>query len=161
MDDQKRTRVQLAVSLQVELEKAQQRNWTEFYTCDECRVLWKIFPKGCWLSLDEEPQNGFVQLSGREISADRFFNPKGFAIVDLLPQKDSFTAQSFIDQILKPLSQDHSTKSADIARRSLLLHFDNSRCHSAKIVSEEMTNSKCKMVRHPPYPPDLAIADFY
>jgi hypothetical protein len=30
------------------------------------------------------------------------FNPNGFAIVDLLPEGDSFTAQYFIDQILKP-----------------------------------------------------------
>jgi hypothetical protein len=52
--DQKRTSVHLAVSLQAELERAQRRNWTEFYTGDQSRVLWKNFPKGCWLSLDEE-----------------------------------------------------------------------------------------------------------
>jgi hypothetical protein len=71
---------------------------------------------------------------GREINVDSFFNPNGFAIVDLLPQGDRFTAQYFIDQILKPLGQEHSTKSAHIARRSLRLHFDNSRCYPAKIV---------------------------
>jgi hypothetical protein len=43
--DPKRTRVQLAVSLQAELEMAQRRNWTEFYTDDESRVLWKFFRK--------------------------------------------------------------------------------------------------------------------
>jgi hypothetical protein len=34
-DDQKRTRAQLAVSLQAEFEMAQPRNWTEFYISDE------------------------------------------------------------------------------------------------------------------------------
>jgi hypothetical protein len=62
---------------------------------------------------------------------------------------------------LKPLSQEHSAKSADIARRSFWLHFGNSRCHSAKIVVEEMIRLKCKSVPHPPYSPDLAIAYFY
>jgi hypothetical protein len=81
--------------------------------------------------------------------------------VDLLPQGDSFTVQYIIDQILKPLSQAHSTKSADIARRSLRLHFGNSRCHTAKIVSEEMACLKCKRVPHPFYSRDMAIADFY
>jgi hypothetical protein len=38
-DDQKRTRVQLAVSLQAELGRVQRRNWTEFYTADESWVL--------------------------------------------------------------------------------------------------------------------------
>jgi hypothetical protein len=33
--------------------------------------------------------------------------------------------------------------------------------HTAKIVSEEMSQLKCKMVPHPPYSPDSAIADFY
>jgi hypothetical protein len=106
-----------------------------------------------------------------------FFNPNGFAIVGLLLQGDSFTAQCFIDQILRPLShevmkpsrQEHSTKSGDIARRSLQLHFDNSQCHTAilpychtaKIASEELARLKCKGVLHPRYSPDLAIADFY
>jgi hypothetical protein len=61
---------------------------------------------------------------------------------------------------MRPLSQEYSTKSADIARRSLQLHFDNSRCHAAKIVSEEMRRLKCKRVPHPPDSPPLAIADF-
>jgi hypothetical protein len=39
--------MQLAVSLQAELERAQQRNWTKFYTGDESWPLWKNFPKGC------------------------------------------------------------------------------------------------------------------
>jgi histone-lysine N-methyltransferase SETMAR len=98
---------------------------------------------------------------GRESNADSLFKMNGFAMVDLLPQGDGFTAQSFIDQILKLLSQEHSAKSADIARRSFWLHFDNSRCHSAKIVVEEMIRLKCKSVAHPPYSPDLAIAYFY
>jgi hypothetical protein len=38
-DDQKRTRVQLAVSLHAKLERAQRRNWTGFYTCDESWAL--------------------------------------------------------------------------------------------------------------------------
>jgi hypothetical protein len=81
--------------------------------------------------------------------------------VDLLPQVDSFTAQYFIDHILKRLSQEHSTKSADVARRSLRLLFDNSRCHTAKIASEEMARLKGKTGPYPLYSPDLAIADFH
>jgi hypothetical protein len=53
-DDQNRPRIQFAVSLQVEFEKSQWRNWTEFYTDDESWVFWNNFPKGCWLSLEEE-----------------------------------------------------------------------------------------------------------
>jgi hypothetical protein len=38
-DDQKQIRVQFAVSRQAELERAQQRNWTEFYTDHQSWVL--------------------------------------------------------------------------------------------------------------------------
>jgi hypothetical protein len=74
---------------------------------------------------------------------------------------ESFTAQYFIDQILSPLSQEYFMKSADIARRSLQLQFDNSGCHPVNIVSEEMISLKWKRVPHPADSPDLAIADFY
>jgi hypothetical protein len=119
--------MKIALSLQAELDRAQPRNRTEFYTGDESRVLWQNFPKGYWLSLDKElPERGH-QTIGPEKSMLTGFNPNGFAIVDLLPQRDSFTAQCFIYQILKPLSQEHSTKSADLARISLWLQFENSR----------------------------------
>jgi hypothetical protein len=62
---------------------------------------------------------------------------------------------------LKPLDQEHSQKSADIARLSLRLHFDNSRCHAANIVPEEMARLNCKRIPHLPYSLDLTVADFY
>jgi hypothetical protein len=46
-EDQERTKIQLAVSLQTEFERTWQRNWTEFFTGDEFWILWKNFPKGC------------------------------------------------------------------------------------------------------------------
>jgi hypothetical protein len=90
----------------------------------------------------------------------QFFIPNGFAIADLLPQGDSFTAQNFIDQIWKPSSQEHAMKSADIARRSVRLHFANSLCHLAKTVPEEIAYLRRKRVTHTSYSPDLTIADF-
>jgi hypothetical protein len=67
-DDQKRTRIQLAVSLQAELERAQRRNWTEFDTGNESRILWNNFAKGFWLSLDEELSELVRQTIGAEKS---------------------------------------------------------------------------------------------
>jgi hypothetical protein len=114
------------------------------------------------LSLDEEFPERVRQTIGAEKSMlTVVFNPNGFAIADLLSQGDSFIAQYFIDQIFKPLSSEHSTKSVDIARIRLRLHFDNSRCHITKTMSEEITCLNCKRALHPPYSPDLAIANFY
>jgi hypothetical protein len=81
--------------------------------------------------------------------------------VDFLPQGNNFTGPCFIDQILKSLSQEHFAKSADIVLRSLRLHFGNSQCGTAKIMSEEMNRLKCNKVPHLPNSPHLAITDFY
>jgi hypothetical protein len=100
-------------------------------------------------------------MIGAEKSMLTVFNPNGFATMDLLPQGDRFTARYFIDPISKPLSQEHAMKLVDIAGISLRSYFANSRCHTTKIVSEEMICLKGKRVPHPPYSPDLAIANFY
>jgi hypothetical protein len=47
------------------------------------------------------PRTGSSNDQDREINVDSFLNPNGFAFVDFLPLGDSFTAQYFIDQILK------------------------------------------------------------
>jgi hypothetical protein len=77
-DDQKRTRVQFAVSLQVELERAQWRNWTEFYSDDESWVLPKNFPNGCRLSLEEEFSERVRQTIGVEKSMLKVFQSERF-----------------------------------------------------------------------------------
>jgi hypothetical protein len=114
------------------------------------------------LSLDEELLERVRQTIGAGKSMlTVFFNPNDFVIVNFLPQEDSFAAQYFIDQMVKPLSQEYSMKSVDFDRRSLRLPFDNSRCHTVEIASEEMNRLKCKRVPYPPYSPDLTIADFH
>jgi hypothetical protein len=90
-----------------------------------------------------------------------FFNPHSFAIIDALPKRVPFNAAYFIEHVVIPLHQRHLTASADIARRKLRLHFDNSPCHTAVIVAQEMQRLRCEQVPHPRYSPDLAICDFY
>jgi hypothetical protein len=67
-DHQKRSKVQIAVPLQAELDRAQRRNWTKFYTGDKSSVSWKNFAKECWLSLDEELPEHVRQTTGTEKS---------------------------------------------------------------------------------------------
>jgi hypothetical protein len=90
-----------------------------------------------------------------------FFNPNSLAIVDALPEGVMFNAAHFIDHVIRPLYQRHLAASADIARCRLRLHFDNSRCHTAAIVTHEMQRLRCKRVPHPAYFRDLATCDFY
>jgi histone-lysine N-methyltransferase SETMAR len=121
----------------------------------------KIFRKDIGSAGGGTTKTGSSNDQDRDINVHCFFNPNGFGIMDLLPEWNNFSPQYLIHQILEPLSEEHSSKSADIARRSLGLHFDNSGRPTANIGSEEMTRLKCKMMPHPSYSLDLAITDFH
>jgi transposase len=43
----------------------------------------------------------------------------------------------------------------------LIIHADNSRCHTAKVVVEFLSGKKARFAPHPPYSPDLAPSDFF
>jgi hypothetical protein len=87
---QKRTRAQLAVSLQTELERVQRRKWTEFYTGDESEVVWKNCAKGCSLSLDEEIPERTRQTIGAEKGLFTFFQSEWFRYCRSSATKASF-----------------------------------------------------------------------
>jgi hypothetical protein len=65
-----------------------------------------------------------------------FFNPKEFAIGDLLPQDTSFAVVHFVNNVILPLANQHAQQLEDTGRRKLHLHFDNSMCNGAPHVQE-------------------------
>jgi hypothetical protein len=91
------------------------------------------------------------------------FNLNSFAIVDLLPENESFTSAYFRVHILYPLVQLqlYASVGGDNSRRKLRLHFDNSACHTSHAVVDEMERLCCKRVPHSTYCPDLAIYDLF
>jgi len=161
-DPQKAERVAMAKSLLKSLEKAQSRNWHGFWTGDESWILWVNQQKGSWLTVEEEiPKRVEQTIRARKSMVTIFLNPHEFSVVEILPEDQSFTAVYFAKKVVKPLGLRHAQEPAHITRYPLKLHFDNSRCHTAKIVQAKMTKYRCKRVPHPPYSPDLAICDFY
>jgi hypothetical protein len=85
------------------------------------------------------------------------WNPHGFHVIDVLPKGEVFSAAYYIRNILNPIS----ALAAPNDSRRLIVHADNSRCHTAKIVLSFMAEKNLKVAPHPPYSPDLAPSDFY
>jgi hypothetical protein len=83
-----------------------------------------------------------------------FFNPKEFAMVDLLPQDISFTTIYFVNNVILPLANRYVQQLEDIDRRKLHLHFDDSKCHSARHVQEKIASHRCVLVPHRAYSSD-------
>jgi hypothetical protein len=42
-----------------------------------------------------------------------------------------------------------------------MIHADNSRCHTAKVVLDCASHKRIRFAPHPPYSPDVAPSDFF
>jgi hypothetical protein len=102
------------------------------------------------MTVDEElPQRVRRTIGATKSMPMIFFNPKGFGIVDLFPQDTSFTAVYFVNIIILPLANRDARQLGDIGSRKPHLHFDNSKCHTARHVQEPMASHRCVRVPHP------------
>jgi hypothetical protein len=95
-----------------------------------------------------------------QINIDRFFNPAGFPMIDVMPQNLIFSAEYFIEHVLTPFRQHSMSPSQDAARRNPNLRIDNSRCHAARSATDEMAKLPCRRAAHPLDSLDLGISDF-
>jgi hypothetical protein len=131
-------------------------------TGDESWIRWHNDNFGSWLAIDDElPVRVRQTIGARKSMLTMFFSPKTFAVIDFLPEGTPFNGAYFVAQVVNPLHQLHSTATGNDARRKLCVHFDNSPCHTARVVSDEMACLGCRRIPHPPHAPDLAICDFY
>jgi hypothetical protein len=71
-----------------------------------------------------------------------------------------FTAVYFVNNVILPFVHRHAQQLEDIGRLKLHLHDDNCKCDTARYVQEQTASHRYGHVPHPPYSPDLAIADF-
>jgi hypothetical protein len=57
---------------------------------------------------------------------DIFFNPLSFAVIDFIPEEQTFIAEYFRDQIKFQLETKHLEADGDIANRKMIVYSDNS-----------------------------------
>jgi hypothetical protein len=113
------------------------------------------------MPLDEEIPQSFRQTIGiLTLMLTVFVKPCHFEIVDLPPQRPSFTRAYFVAQVMVSLADRHDEHTREVARRKLRLHFDNSKCRTGATVTREMANHRCARVPPLLHSPDVAISDF-
>jgi hypothetical protein len=96
-----------------------------------------------------------------DVNAGGFLQPEGIRLSELVATGHVVHSGMLCRQQDYPISQAGPSAVGDFARRKLHLHFDNSRCQTARHVQEEMASHPGCRVSHPTYSPDSAIADFY
>jgi hypothetical protein len=88
------------------LTAAEKQRWLNFCTGDDESWIMRVNPpSGLCMAIDQELPRQVPQTIGATKSMLMvFFNPKEFAIVDLLPQNRSFTAVYFVSNVILPLA---------------------------------------------------------
>jgi hypothetical protein len=102
------------------------------------------------MTTDEEfPQRVSQTIGATKSMLMVSFNPKEFAIADLLPQNISFTVADFVNNMTLSLANLRTQQLEDIGRHKLYLHFNNSYCHIARHIQEQMARHRCFHVFYP------------
>lgn len=144
------------------LEDAKHRSWTFFITGDESWFYFTIDYETQWTFPNEKPESRpkkIISSPKRMISV--LWSPIGFSVVKMLPQGTTFTADYFINTILKEIINTHPQVVRNEPQRKFIVHMDNATPHRAKVTTKFGLQNRLNFVRHPPYSPDLAPSDFY
>jgi hypothetical protein len=86
-----------------------------------------------------------------------FRNPKGLHLIDAMPRREKCSARYYAGNILTPICQ----RLIPAGQCKLVIHTDNSPCHTANGVLDFVSQRKVRFAPHPPYSPDIAPSDFF
>jgi histone-lysine N-methyltransferase SETMAR len=87
-----------------------------------------------------------------------FISKNGLESLDILPQNQTMDSNYYLNFVIKPLIRSLKRK---YRGEKIFLHFDNSRVHKKKIVTDFITDKGLNILSHPPYSPDISICDFF
>ena len=158
---QKVTRVELAKSLLKALGSAKKFGYHFFYTGDESWFYLSTDHTFQWLPPEDPPEVRVKKtVQDKKYMLTIFWNPNGFSVVKVLPENERFTAEYFINNILKELYE-KTKQLPNRDNRKVTLHYDNARPHTARKVTRFLEENHMKKAPHPPYSPDIAPCDFF
>jgi histone-lysine N-methyltransferase SETMAR len=89
-----------------------------------------------------------------------FFDAKGVIYTNYVPKGETVNAE-YIKKALARFLKVFKSKRPIMASQDWFLHWDNAPVHTAATVQEYLAAKGVKTLRHPPYSPDLAPADFF
>ncbi len=89
-----------------------------------------------------------------------FFDAKGLIYTNYVPRGTTVNA-TYIVKALGSFMKILKKKRPGMAAGKWFLHWDNAPVHTAASVTDWLVARRVTMLKHPPYSPDLAPADFY
>jgi len=89
-----------------------------------------------------------------------FFDLDGFVRAEFVPRNTTVNYEYYKDS-LERLRNDVRRKRPEKWANGLILHHDNTPCHTLLLVWQFLSNKNITVCPHPTYSPDLAPCDFW
>ena len=135
-------------------------------TGDESWFYWRQIghkaSNASWIGEGESPRT-IVRRSQFEPKTmiSVFFKTAGLVHLDCLDKGETLNAAYYIKYCLKPVIRAIKEQRPTSGTTNMKFHHDNARAHIAKSVISYLESEGMRLIRHPPYSPDLAPCDFW
>jgi len=90
-----------------------------------------------------------------------FWVDEGVVFCDYLEEQRTINSQYYSDMLLNKVKPAMREKRRESQRRSVILHQDTARPHTAQLTRKTINKMGWEVLSHPPYSPDLAPCDFH
>ena len=90
-----------------------------------------------------------------------FFRSNGMVHVDAVPRGETIDANYYIQNGLTPAFKELEKQRKQYGTKNIKLLHDNAKCHANEKVYNFLEKHGVKLIKHPPYSPDLAPCDFW
>jgi hypothetical protein len=138
------------------------RSFAKFYTGDESWFYLSTNHESIWLEDGEEvPQRARKTIGSQKVMVTIFWSPRGFSVVEALPKNEKFNSKYMTDTIIPALVTANKQAPESYSEHQSYIHFDNATPHKSVVTQSVLVQNKFKVVKHPPFSPDLAPSDFY
>jgi hypothetical protein len=127
-------------------------------TFDDSWFYWEIDWEQWCLPEDDEPG---IKTRRRADHSNTMltvaWNSNGFYLINGIPKGGKHSGRHHINNITTPICQ----RLIPAYKRKLVIHPDNFRCHTAKVVLDCVSQKRVRFASHPPDSPDKASFDFF
>lgn len=126
------------------------------------RKIGKKSSNACWIGEGETPKtvvrrNRFEPKTLFSI----FFRTSGPVLVHAVPGGKTIDSNYYIENCLEPAFDAVSLKRKSVGTKSIKLLHDNAKPHCSQAVKNYLEHRSIKLIKHPPYSPDLAPCDYW
>jgi hypothetical protein len=98
---------------------------------------------------------------GAQGCAENCFSETSLISLEALAHDQMHTQEYFIENILRDLLNGKMRNRRRNRAGPFFVHLDNSMCHNARKITEEISDAKLERLPHPAHSPDLSPCDFW